>query len=320
VAAIEDTYNLGTVSAGFTALGTATSTAVRVDGRANRHYLDRNFYLTATNKVFTGRSIQVRFFGLTSELDRLQAVDGAATAANLKASQYSGANEDCDLANNAAAGEKRLLAAPATVVAGADWFTAQTTVTDHFSEFYLTGASFPLPVELTAFTAIPAGPAAVRLAWATATEKNSRAFDIERSLNGETFARIGTVAAAGSSSSPRAYELLDAKLPTGAAQLYYRLKQVDADGTFNYSPVRTVALTGATAGLSLYPNPAPHGAATLTGARPGTVVTVVDALGRPVLSATADAAGTAALALPAGLPAGVYVVRAGTQALRLGVE
>ena len=109
-------------------------------------------------------------------------------------------------------------------------------------------------------------------------------------------------------------------LPAGATLLYYRLRQVDMDGTFAYSPVRTVALTGAAAGLSLYPNPARGGAATLTGAQPGTVVTVFDALGRPVISATADASGTAALVLPAGLPAGVYVVRAGARAVRLTVE
>jgi hypothetical protein len=178
----------------------------------------------------------------------------------------------------------------------------------------------PLPVELTQFTATLAGPAAVRLAWATASEQNSASFEVERSADGRTFASIGTVAAAGTSSSARAYGLTDAKLPDGAAVLYYRLKQVDVDGTFSYSPVRTVALTGAAAGLTLYPNPAHSGAATLTGAASGTVVTVMDALGRTVLSASADAKGTAALALPAGLPTGVYVVRAGAKALKLTVE
>ena len=185
-----------------------------------------------------------------------------------------------------------------------------------------TSAATPLPVELTDFTATAEDSRAVRLAWATASEKNSAAFAVERSVNGRDFSAIGTVAAAGTnsstSSSARSYELLDAKLPAGAATLYYRLKQVDVDGTFSYSPVRAVSLKAA-AGLSLYPNPATTGA-TLTGALPGTVVMVYDALGRLVTSATADATGTAALVLPAGLPAGVYVVRAGTQALRLTVE
>ncbi|GAA3947028.1 hypothetical protein GCM10022406_31020 [Hymenobacter algoricola] len=71
--------------------------------------------------------------------------------------------------------------------------------------------------------------------------------------------------------------------------------------------------------LQVYPNPARH-AATLTGTTPGTVVQVLDALGRVVTSAPADATGTAALRLPAGLAAGVYVVRAGTAAARLVIE
>jgi hypothetical protein len=189
-----------------------------------------------------------------------------------------------------------------------------------FSDF-TAGGDFnvnPLPVELVSFGAQAQG-GAVALNWRTASEKNTARFEVERSPDGLAFGRIGTVAAAGSSSTSRGYELLDVKLPSGAATLYYRLKQVDQDGTFSYSPVRTVGLKGAAASLSLYPNPTTTGA-TLTGAQPGAVVSVFDAVGRSVASATANAAGSAALLLPAGLPAGVYVVRAGPQALRLTVE
>ena len=69
--------------------------------------------------------------------------------------------------------------------------------------------------------------------------------------------------------------------------------------------------------LALYPNPAAHGAATLRGAVPGAAVTVLDALGRRVAAATADANGTAALG---GLAPGLYVVRAGVGSLHLAVE
>jgi uncharacterized protein (DUF2141 family) len=184
----------------------------------------------------------------------------------------------------------------------------------------LNQAPAPLPVELLAFTATPASAATVRLTWATASEKNSARFEVERSLNGMTFITIGTVTAAGSSSTALTYGLLDDKLPAGVALLYYRLKQVDLDGTSSHSPVRSVSLTAAAAGLALFPNPAHGGAATLSGAVAGAAVTVYDALGRLVMTATADAAGTATLALPAGLPAGVYVVRASSKALRLTVE
>jgi hypothetical protein len=149
---------------------------------------------------------------------------------------------------------------------------------------------------------------------------NSARFEVQRSADGVAFATSGTRAAAGTSNSPRTYELLDAHLPSGVATLYYRLKQVDADGTASYSPVRAVVLKGAGAGLALYPNPVRGRAATLMGVQPGALATVYDALGRPVLAATADATGTAALALPTGLAAGVYVVRAGAQAQRLVVE
>jgi len=193
-----------------------------------------------------------------------------------------------------------------------------TGITD-FSVWTLGNSANPLPVVLTAFTAQTAGPAAVRLAWTTASEVNSKRFDVERSSDGHTFATISAAAAAGTSSSARRYELLDTQLPSGKALFYYRLRQVDLDGTSTYSPVRTVALTGAVAIPTLYPNPAQR-AVTLTGALPATRVTLFDALGRLVTSVTTDATGTAALTLPAGLAAGVYGVRTGTRIMRLTVE
>jgi len=179
-----------------------------------------------------------------------------------------------------------------------------------------TSAATPLPVVLMQFTATASGPTAVAVHWTTASEVNSARFEVQRSADGIAWVALGSVATG--SSTGRAYAYLDGAAPVGLS--YYRLRQVDLDGTAAYSPVRTVTLAGAAVGLSLYPNPAYGGAATLLGAQPGAAVTVLDALGRLVASATADAAGTAALALPAGLPTGVYVVRAGQQALRLTVE
>ena len=83
--------------------------------------------------------------------------------------------------------------------------------------------------------------------------------------------------------------------------------------------MRTVQV-GGPATLSLFLNPT-RGTATLTGATPGTVVSVFDALGREVLAATADATGTIVLALPARHTTGVYVGRVGSsKAPRLTVE
>ena len=174
----------------------------------------------------------------------------------------------------------------------------------------------PLPVVLTRFMA-EAEPAGVRVAWATASELRSAYFAVERSADGRMFGEIGRVAAAGTSAQAHAYALLDVPPPAGVA--YYRLRQVDTDGSVQYSPVRAVVWRRGPDGPRVFPNPA-CAAATLLGAAPGAPVEVVDGLGRRVSTAIADALGSATLALPAGLAGGVYVVRVGAQAARLTVE
>lgn len=174
----------------------------------------------------------------------------------------------------------------------------------------------PLPVELSSFTAQANGRTA-HLKWTTATEKNSARFEVERSLDGEAFAKVGAVAAAGSSSTARTYTYTDASAPAGL--VYYRLRQVDLDGTATYSPVRTVTLAGAVTGLTLVPNPT-RTATLASGLVAGAAVDVFDTLGRPVLHAQVDAAGQAALALPTGLAPGMYLVRSGARTSRLVVE
>jgi hypothetical protein len=84
------------------------------------------------------------------------------------------------------------------------------------------------------------------------------------------------------------------------------------------SPLATAAGQSQPA-FSLYPNPTHH-AATLAGLLPGAPLQVADLLGRTVATATADASGKATLALPASVRPGVYLVRSGTQAVRLTVE
>jgi sugar lactone lactonase YvrE len=179
-----------------------------------------------------------------------------------------------------------------------------------FSGFFVHTGTSPLPVELTAFTATAEGPA-TRLAWTTASEKNSARFEVERSLNGGFFAKIGEVAAAGSSTAPRNYGFSDATAPTGL--LYYRLRPVDADGSFNYSPVRTVVLDGTAKQprLTVYPTIAAAGQPVeyrYTGpALPaGATLEVYDLMGRQLGRQAAQAAG---LLTTQALPTGWYCVR-----------
>ncbi|MFD1875676.1 hypothetical protein [Hymenobacter bucti] len=156
----------------------------------------------------------------------------------------------------------------------------------------------PLPVTLTRFTA-EVRPRGMQLAWGTATEWHSAYFAVERSVDGQAFAELGRVAAAGSSGQPRDYALLDAQPLAGVG--YYRLRQVDLDGSLSYSPVRVVA--PAPQGLTLFPNPA-HAPVTLLDAGPQGLVQILDGRGRLVAITTADATGRAHVVLPAGLAGG----------------
>ncbi len=158
----------------------------------------------------------------------------------------------------------------------------------------------PLPVQLVSFQARRTGAATVLLTWTTATELANAGFSIERSVDGVSFGRIGFVAGAGSSSARLAYTFAD-KAALSAA--YYRLAQLDTDGTVTFSPVQYVgAESDAAARLQLVPNPA-SGPVQALGLPTGTSLAVYDALGRLVRPA-------AAALNVAGLAAGVYVVRA----------
>jgi hypothetical protein len=97
------------------------------------------------------------------------------------------------------------------------------------------GGLTPNPVELTAFSAHVKQDRAI-LRWHTATELNNFGFEVQRSSDGDTWRMIGFVPGSGTSASPRSYSFEDAVLPA-ASSLRYRLRQIDRDGSFEYSPI-----------------------------------------------------------------------------------
>ncbi len=93
----------------------------------------------------------------------------------------------------------------------------------------------PLPVELSAFTATANGKN-VNLTWKTATEVNSYGFEIERTnSDAQQWEKIAEVNAHGNSNAPVSYSYTDENLNAG--KYSYRLKMIDNDGSFTYSPV-----------------------------------------------------------------------------------
>ena len=131
-----------------------------------------------------------------------------------------------------------------------------TSVSDNgysLYEFQVNGTIQPLPVTLASFSAAPQGTG-VAVNWTTASEKNNAGFEVERSANGTDFAKLTTVAGMGTTQNTHTYSYFDA-VPLSSTS-YYRLKQIDLDGTVAYSPVIAVQPTAAsTAALSIYPNP-----------------------------------------------------------------
>lgn len=119
-----------------------------------------------------------------------------------------------------------------------------------------TTPSVALPVELATFTARNGG-SSVELQW-TASEKNSAYFVVEMSRTGTSFLPLGQVAGQGTTSQPHAYTWTNSKLgQPRSLPAYFRLRQVDYDGTTTCSPVRMVsAATARQFILEAYPNPA----------------------------------------------------------------
>lgn len=119
--------------------------------------------------------------------------------------------------------------------------------------------SNPLPVELTAFTATTRTAGQIELRWATASELHNDRFEVQRSADGEQFVTLGAVVGHGSSTAPHAYSYRDVVVLASPALRYYRLRQVDTDGTSTFSPVRAVLVAGTPAALQVFPTLASEG-------------------------------------------------------------
>lgn len=109
-----------------------------------------------------------------------------------------------------------------------------------------------VPVELLSFEG-ELMDRGVDLKWETATEINNEGFEIERSEDGVEWKNIGFVEGNGTTNDNESYTFLDQNPMTGGN--YYRLKQMDYDGAFEYSDVVFVRTSQEQTGFSAYPNP-----------------------------------------------------------------
>ncbi len=174
-----------------------------------------------------------------------------------------------------------------------------------------------LPVELTAFSAVPDGEV-VRIDWETSAETDNEVYLVERSTDFEAWTTVATLPGAGDATETNNYSAVDWQPVAGTA--YYRLKQVDFGGAFTYSQIVEVAFAENDAwSLEVFPNPAGE-EIRVTGLSKGVnQLGVYDRLGRDVTASVSfRRQGGGGLTADLGsLRPGVYFLRADERMVRL---
>jgi len=145
-------------------------------------------------------------------------------------------------------------------------WTYSSSGSDHIGDFLVTSFSGgggggganggALPVSVMSFDVKRLDEKEALMVWKTASEFNNKGFEIERSYNNSKFETIGWVNASENSNQVNEYMFLDTALnPTGDF-VYYRFKQLDYDGKFEYSEIKRLKLSDVFGAVLVYPNPA----------------------------------------------------------------
>lgn len=212
--------------------------------------------VTGSATISSGSFVIRRSSTATSTISTFT-INGTSYLANLSGTNLSGSTANITVTYT--------LPTPLTVVGPAGTITivlgctGASCTSDNWGtridDFQLSGST-AAPIELSAFDAKPSA-AGVHLKWETTIEQNNDHFAIERSSDGLRFEEIGQVKGAGNSVTKQPYDFQDQNPEKGVN--YYRLKQVDFDGIFDYSPVRTVRV-GSQNLVRVSPNPLKEGA------------------------------------------------------------
>lgn len=174
-----------------------------------------------------------------------------------------------------------------------------------------------LPILLLDFTARYTDKK-IQLDWKTGTEINNHHFDLERSTDGSHFQKIAAIPGALNSITTKYYRYFDNSLPqTNNNRLYYRLAQVDLDGTKNYSYIRVVSLPNEKTDwieiVSITPNPASETGSVkiLSVTECVASVKLIDILGNTVYISSANIKrGETIIPINmAALPKGIYLIQ-----------
>ena len=164
-------------------------------------------------------------------------------------------------------------------------------------------AGAPLPVRLSGFSAVRSKQV-VALNWNTEFETDAKEFNIERA-EGNEFHSIGIIASNVNSTTKKSYSFNDKNDNIGTT--YYRLKNVDLNGKFTYSEIRTVKGIGSASDVTIFPNPARSDSKiSVVGATANSSIQLLDFSGKVLKNINSNAVNSLDLS---GVKNGVYLIR-----------
>ena len=262
-----------------------TSGAVRFSN--NQYYLDRNFVVHPTNPPTA--NVGVRLYFTDVEVNALINASGCAgcskpsSAYGFGVSKYSGplSEENGTIADDLSGYFQYIFPANTSVIPHGNGYYAEFSI-NSFSEFWFNNGGAdniqPLPINLNLFEASKQTGMAL-LNWATNQEITTAKFFIERSADTRIFTTIGSIASFSTLAGSK-YNFTDAQPLAGIN--YYRLKIVNRDGSFIYSPIRKLDFSSNADDILIYPYPVICGNIFISGSADCSAAILFDATGKTV--------------------------------------
>ena len=217
------------------------------DGILIENYEDEGFWEINPTADDYNASINSTPYTMTLQMKNLTTVNDRSSVRIIKAA---GSNNTSD--NHVIWTSLNFGANPVIGASNSD-FTVTGTSTG-FSWFGAgSGNNNPLPVELVSFSGV-CEDGLINLTWQTASEFNSSHFDVEKSRDGENWQLLTSVPSAGTSNELLTYQTVDQNGTDG--NNYYRLRQVDIDGTEKvYDPINVSCVEVTSGYFTSFPNP-----------------------------------------------------------------
>lgn len=258
-----------------------------VRNKNGQYYLNRNIVVRPT--VQPGSDVSVRFYFTDAEAKNLLAATGCGTCTkpispyDLGVTKYSGTitDENGTLDDNVSGTFSYIIPSKTEIIPYDNGYYADFSVSS-FSEFWLNdggiGGIHPLPISLLSFDAIKQTDK-VLLQWLTENEINADKYEVQKSLDGNNFNSIGNVTA-NNSNQKNNYSFTDLQPIKGLN--FYRLKMIDKNGAFSYSPIRKINFSSFVDDIMLYPNPVLNARVTIASSGNVNSAILFDAAGKTI--------------------------------------